>query len=93
MIAYEPVWAIGTGRTATPDQAAEAHSHIRQRLHSWFGAEPAEACHIIYGGSVKPENTQDLVRQANVDGALVGGASLDVASFFQIVSRSRPGTV
>ena len=93
VIAYEPVWAIGTGRTATPDQAAEAHSHIRQRLHSWFGAEPAEACHIIYGGSVKPENTKDLVRQANVDGALVGGASLDVASFFQIVSRSRPGTV
>jgi triosephosphate isomerase len=91
VIAYEPVWAIGTGRTATPDQAAEAHSHIRQRLHSWFGAEPAEACHIIYGGSVKPENTKDLVRQANVDGALVGGASLDVASFFQIVSRSRPG--
>jgi triosephosphate isomerase len=91
VIAYEPVWAIGTGRTATPEQAAEAHGHIRQRLHSWFGADPAEACHIIYGGSVKPENTKDLVRQPNVDGALVGGASLDVASFFQIVSRSRPG--
>jgi triosephosphate isomerase (TIM) len=92
VIAYEPVWAIGTGRTASPEQAAEAHGHIRQRLHNWFGAEPAEACHIIYGGSVKPENTQDLIRQANVDGALVGGASLDVASFFQIVSRSRPAT-
>jgi triosephosphate isomerase len=90
VIAYEPVWAIGTGRTATPEQAAEAHAHIRQRLHQWFGADPAEACHIIYGGSVKPENTKDLVRQANVDGALVGGASLDVASFVQIVSRSRP---
>jgi len=93
VIAYEPVWAIGTGRTATPEQAAEAHGHIRQRLHSWFGADPAEGCHIIYGGSVKPENAKDLVRQANVDGALVGGASLDVASFFGIVSRSRPGTV
>jgi len=93
VIAYEPVWAIGTGRTATPEQAAEAHGHIRQRLHSWFGTEPAEGCHIIYGGSVKPENATDLVRQANVDGALVGGASLDVASFFGIVSRSRPGTV
>jgi triosephosphate isomerase (TIM) len=93
VIAYEPVWAIGTGRTATQEQAAEAHGHIRQRLHAWFGADPAEACHIIYGGSVKPENTKDLVGQANVDGALVGGASLDVASFFQIVSRSRPGTV
>jgi triosephosphate isomerase len=93
VIAYEPVWAIGTGRTATPEQAAEAHGHIRQRLHSWFGTEPAEGCHIIYGGSVKPENAKDLVRQANVDGALVGGASLDVASFFGIVSRSRPGTV
>jgi len=57
------------------------------------GTEPAEGCHIIYGGSVKPENAKDLVRQANVDGALVGGASLDVASFFGIVSRSRPGTV
>jgi triosephosphate isomerase len=90
VIAYEPVWAIGTGRTATPEQAAEAHGHIRQRLHQWFGADPAEACHIIYGGSVKPENTKDLVSQANVDGALVGGASLEVASFFQIVSRSRP---
>jgi triosephosphate isomerase len=93
VIAYEPVWAIGTGRTATPAQAQEAHRHIRQRLLQWFGAAAAEACHVIYGGSVKPENTKDLVGQADVDGALVGGASLDVASFFEIVSRSRPGTV
>ena len=56
MIAYEPVWAIGTGRNATPAQAAEAHGHIRQRLRQWFGAEAAELCHVIYGGSVKPDN-------------------------------------
>jgi triosephosphate isomerase len=93
VIAYEPVWAIGTGRTATPTQAQEAHRHIRQRLLQWFGAAAAEACHVIYGGSVKPENTSDLVGQADVDGALVGGASLDVTSLFEIVSRSRPGTV
>ena len=93
VVAYEPVWAIGTGRTATPDQAGEAHSHIRRRLHQWFGAAPADACHVIYGGSVKPENIRDLVGQPDVDGALVGGASLDVAQFFQIVSRCRPAAV
>jgi triosephosphate isomerase len=93
VIAYEPVWAIGTGRTATPQQAGEAHSHIRQRLRQWFGAEAAERCHVIYGGSVKPENAKDLVGQADVDGALVGGASLDLKAFFDIVSKSRPATV
>ena len=93
VIAYEPVWAIGTGRTATPEQAGEAHSHIRRRLHQWFGAAPADACHVIYGGSVKPDNIRDLVGQADVDGALVGGASLDVAEFFQVVSRCRPAAV
>ena len=91
VIAYEPVWAIGTGRNATPGQAAEAHTHIRQRLRQWFGADAADACHVIYGGSVKPDNIRDLVTQDNVDGALVGGASLDVRSFFDIVARSRPG--
>ena len=91
MIAYEPVWAIGTGRNATPAQAAEAHSHIRQRLRQWFGAEAADLCHIIYGGSVKPDNIRDLMAQPDVDGALVGGASLDVRAFFDIVSRSRTG--
>jgi triosephosphate isomerase len=91
VLAYEPVWAIGTGRNATPAQAAEAHTHIRQRLRQWFGGEAAEHCHVIYGGSVKPDNIRDLVTQDNVDGALVGGASLDVRSFFEIVSRSRPG--
>jgi len=93
VIAYEPVWAIGTGRNATPAQAAEAHGHIRQRLRQWFGGEAAEACHVIYGGSVKPENIKDLASQSDVDGALVGGASLDVRGFFEIVSRSRPTAV
>jgi triosephosphate isomerase len=89
VIAYEPVWAIGTGRTATSAQAQEAHAHIRQRLRQWFGAPAADECHVIYGGSVKPDNTKDLISQPDVDGALVGGASLDIKSFFEIVSRSR----
>jgi triosephosphate isomerase len=93
VLAYEPVWAIGTGRNATPDQAGEAHAHIRQRLRQWFGAEAADLCRIIYGGSVKPENIRDLVAQPDVDGALVGGASLDVKAFCEIVSRSRPAPV
>jgi triosephosphate isomerase len=89
VVAYEPVWAIGTGRTATAVQAQEAHAHIRQRLRQWFGAPAADECHVIYGGSVKPDNTKDLIAQPDVDGALVGGASLDIKSFFEIVSRSR----
>jgi triosephosphate isomerase len=93
VIAYEPVWAIGTGRNATPAQAAEAHSHIRKRLQQWFGTGPSELCRIVYGGSVKPENVRDLASQPDVDGALVGGASLDVRAFFDIVSRSRNAAV
>ena len=93
VIAYEPVWAIGTGRNATPAQAGEAHGHIRKRLQQWFGAQPAELCRVIYGGSVKPENIGDLASQPDVDGALVGGASLDVKAFFDIVSRSRDAAV
>ena len=93
VIAYEPVWAIGTGRNATPAQAAEAHGHIRKRLRQWFGNDAAEACHVIYGGSVKPDNIRDLITQADVDGALVGGASLDVRSFFDIIFRSRKAVV
>jgi len=89
VIAYEPVWAIGTGRTATAAQAQEAHAHIRQRLRQWFGAPAADECHVIYGGSVKPDNTKDLIAQPDVDGALVGGASLDIKSFYEIVTRSR----
>jgi triosephosphate isomerase len=93
VIAYEPVWAIGTGRNATPAQAGEAHGHIRKRLQQWFGAQAAELCRVVYGGSVKPENVADLASQPDVDGALVGGASLDVKAFFQIVSRSRNAAV
>lgn len=93
VIAYEPVWAIGTGRTATAAQAGEAHAHVRARLKQWFGADAAERCHVIYGGSVKPDNIRELVAEPDVDGALVGGASLDVGSFAEIVTRSRPAAV
>lgn len=85
IIAYEPVWAIGTGRNATPEQADEAHRHIRTRLKQWFGAEAAEKCRIQYGGSVKPDNITALIALPDVDGALVGGAGLNVGSFFEIV--------
>ena len=91
VIAYEPVWAIGTGRNATPEQANEAHTHIRQRLRSWFGGAAAEDCHILYGGSVKPENVAAIAAQPEVDGALVGGASLDVEAFYEIVRKSGRG--
>jgi triosephosphate isomerase len=85
VLAYEPVWAIGTGRNATPAQAGEAHFHIRQRLKQWFGLEPSERCRILYGGSVKPDNIAKLIAEPDVDGALVGGASLDAKSFFAII--------
>jgi len=90
VIAYEPVWAIGTGRNATPEQAGEAHAHIRSRLRAWFGGAAADGCHILYGGSVKPDNVRALAAQPDVDGALVGGASLDPAVFFEIVQGSAP---
>jgi triosephosphate isomerase len=93
VIAYEPVWAIGTGRNATPQQAGEAHAHIRSRLRQWFGAPAADQCHVIYGGSVKPDNIHELVLLPDVDGALVGGASLDVRAFGDIVARSRHSAV
>ena len=88
VVAYEPVWAIGTGRNATPAQAGEAHHHIRQRLRQWFGVEAGDRCRVLYGGSVKPENTRDLVAQPDVDGALVGGASLDARGFFEILRNA-----
>ena len=93
VIAYEPVWAIGTGRNATPAQAGEAHAHIRSRLRQWFGGNAAEQCHILYGGSVKPDNIRELISETDVDGALVGGASLDVKTFADIIMRSRAATV
>jgi triosephosphate isomerase len=93
IVAYEPVWAIGTGRNATAAQAEEAHAHIRGRLGEWFGTKTAERCHLIYGGSVKRENIRELIAQPDVDGALVGGASLDLESFAEIVTASRPAAV
>ena len=93
VVAYEPVWAIGTGRNATPGQAAEAHAHIRSRIREGFGADAAEQCHVIYGGSVKPDNIHELMLSPDVDGALVGGASLDVRGFFDIVAGSRQSAV
>ena len=93
VVAYEPVWAIGTGRNATPQQAGEAHAHIRSRVRQGFGGAAADHCHIIYGGSVKPDNIHELVLLPDVDGALVGGASLDVKAFYDIVARSRQSAV
>jgi triosephosphate isomerase len=86
VIAYEPVWAIGTGKTATPEMAAAAHKFIRGEARDKFGADAASACRILYGGSVKPDNVKGLMPQPEIDGALVGGASLDPASFASIVN-------
>jgi triosephosphate isomerase (TIM) len=86
VIAYEPVWAIGTGKTATPEIAAEAHRAIRAQAQLKFGKEAAAAIRILYGGSVKPDNVRALMGQPEIDGALVGGASLDAASFASIVN-------
>jgi triosephosphate isomerase len=86
IIAYEPVWAIGTGRTATPEQAEQMHAFIRSRIREMFGDGVAEGVRILYGGSVKPDNTGSLMSQNDIDGALVGGASLDVDSFSRIVN-------
>jgi len=85
VVAYEPVWAIGTGKVATPEQAQEVHAFIRRTLTDVGGRDAAAACRILYGGSVKPDNIDELMRQADIDGALVGGASLQVESFARIV--------
>ena len=81
VMAYEPVWAIGTGRTATAAQAGEAHAHIRTRLRQWFGGDAADRCRVIYGGSVKPDNIKEIIAEQDADGALVDGASADAKSF------------
>ncbi len=86
IIAYEPVWAIGTGKTATPEQAQEMHGFIRASVGETHGKETADAVRILYGGSVKPENIAELMNAADIDGALVGGASLEAESFAKIVN-------
>ena len=87
VVAYEPVWAIGTGVNATKEQAEEIHKYIRGLLRNIFGKEVADAVRIQYGGSVKPDNIKELIAEEDVDGALVGGASLKVDSFIQIVKN------
>jgi len=86
VVAYEPVWAIGTGRTATPEMAVEVHKHIRQLAQQKFGSEASHELRILYGGSVKPDNIKGLMAQIDIDGALVGGASLKPDSFASIVN-------
>jgi triosephosphate isomerase len=86
LLAYEPVWAIGTGKTATPEIAAEVHEYLRGLVAARFSPEQASAIRILYGGSVKPDNIKGLMAQAEIDGALVGGASLDAKSFAAIVN-------
>ena len=91
IIAYEPVWAIGTGRTATPETAQQMHGFIRSRIGALFGPDIAEVTRILYGGSVKPDNISSLMSQPDIDGALVGGASLDAESFASIVNYKERG--
>ncbi len=89
IIAYEPVWAIGTGRTATPAEAQDMHKYIRQVFTEEYRVEAGQGVRILYGGSVKPDNIADLMQQADIDGALVGGASLEAGAFARIVNYNR----
>ena len=91
VIAYEPVWAIGTGKTATSAQAQDAHAHVRAVLEELSDKTTASKVRIQYGGSVKPNNAKELLSQPDIDGALVGGASLEVRSFAEIVKAAQPG--
>ena len=88
IIAYEPVWAIGTGKVATPEEAQAVHQFIRQTLEKSKGAEIANKTRILYGGSVKPENIEELINQADIDGALVGGACLELDSFVELIKKT-----
>lgn len=88
VIAYEPVWAIGTGRNATPDQAAEAHAYIRGLIQGCYNQQAAAQLRILYGGSVKPDNISDFMAEGDIDGALVGGASLKADDFSQIIQQA-----
>ena len=86
VLAYEPVWAIGTGETASPEQAQEMHAHIRQEIQNHYDATTADAVTILYGGSVKPTNASAIFSKPDVDGGLIGGASLKADDFFTIVN-------
>ena len=88
IVAYEPVWAIGTGKTATPDIAQAAHAHIRKEIADMFGSDVAEKVRIQYGGSMKPDNARELVAQKDIDGGLIGGAALKAASFAELVKEA-----
>jgi len=90
VVAYEPIWAIGTGHTATPDHAQSAHAYIRECLSILVGVQTSAECRIIYGGSVKPVNAKEILSQPDVDGALVGGASLNPESFEEIITGTQP---
>jgi triosephosphate isomerase (TIM) len=90
VLAYEPVWAIGTGKVATPEQAQEVHAFIRKLLTDIFDEETAETIRIQYGGSMKPDNAAELLSQPDVDGGLIGGASLDADSFIAIINHAKP---
>lgn len=92
VIAYEPVWAIGTGKTATPEQAQEVHADLRKILAERYNLETSEEVRVLYGGSVKPDNAADLMAQADIDGALVGGASLQSDSFIKIINATGVST-
>ena len=89
VIAYEPVWAIGTGEVATPEQAEEVHLGLRKLMEARYNKEVAESVRIQYGGSVKPDNAAELLAQPNIDGALVGGASLKVEPFVGIIAGAK----
>ena len=89
VIAYEPVWAIGTGKTATPKIAQTVHSYIRQCIAEFYDSKTADKISILYGGSVKADNINELMKEKDIDGALIGGASLEVDSFYQIIENSR----
>ena len=89
VVAYEPVWAIGTGKTASPQQVADMHGHIRRLLEHLFGRELGAGIPILYGGSVKPGNADEIFAQTNVDGGLIGGAALKADDFLAIVNAAR----
>ncbi|MFX0049356.1 MAG: triose-phosphate isomerase family protein, partial [Candidatus Hermodarchaeota archaeon] len=88
VIAYEPIWAIGTGKTATPEQAEEIHLFIRELIDSSYGKNTAEKIRIQYGGSIKPNNAKEIFKKENIDGGLVGGASLQSKSFYEIIKAA-----